>query len=113
MKGSIRVRLAALAGATLVGLGGAGAAAAAVDEYVPFVTDFPSAKTAEPYRPFATDFGIARRPAGGGFVLAAEREPNGRAWADFALGGVFGFGAAGIVGAAALLVRRQLVAHGA
>lgn len=118
---SIKTRVTALAAASLVALGGAGAAAGA-EKYVPFVTDFPTTDvpaSAEPYRPFVTDFGITEpRPAGGGFTSRASSSQDeaawtGSAWSDVALGGGLGITLAALLAGAALAVRgRDRVAVG-
>ena len=110
-----RTTVAALAAAALA-LGAAPAAGA--QEYVPFVTDFPTTGATSEYIPFVTDFGIDPRPAGKPVVVNPRigdpplAAPAARSWADMAVGSAFGFGFALLLAAGALAVRR-LRAHDA
>lgn len=91
----IRMLLATLAVAAVVPGG-----AAAADEYVPFVTDFP--KASERYVPFVSDFPSPVTPA-------PEPEPA-RSWIDWGNVPVEGVGAvfaAVLAGSALALARRR------
>jgi hypothetical protein len=100
---ALSLSAAALVSAALVA---AGSGAAATGEFVPFVTDFPQGKSAEPFVPWVTDFGREPSPA------PAQRQPlqpvaatAGLDWDDAALGAGFGFGVAALAATAALALR--------
>ena len=116
MTASIRKTTVAALAAAALALGASPAAGA--QEYVPFVTDFPTSGATTEYIPFVTDFGIDPRPAGEPVVINPRigepplAAPAARSWADMALGSAIGLGLALLLVGGALAVRR-LRAHDA
>jgi hypothetical protein len=100
MNNRTRAALAALAAALLAAVGGVPAAAAPTEEYVPFVTDFPTQE--QEYVPFVTDFPRPAAPA-----PEAHGSPIGIDWSGVPAEAVAATVASALAAAALLVARRR------